>query len=90
MCAALQTELSRSLCDGLYTCPCAYVQYAQLQRQGKEKEEQSKLSSPSKEDIFETELAAFHRQKKALSDTIPSDQKHLLNGLLYYRVSSDC
>jgi hypothetical protein len=61
-------------------------QYAQLVKQGKDKSEQRKTASPTKVDIYETELSAFHRQKKQLADTLPADQKHLLNGLLFYRV----
>jgi hypothetical protein len=66
--------------------PPIFVQYAQLIKQGKDKAEQCKTASPTKMDIYETEISAFHRQKKQLADTLPADQKHLLNGLLYYRV----
>lgn len=55
-------------------------------KQSKDREEQDKKDSAAASSADESEISAFYRQKKIISDTIPQDQRHLLDGLLYYRV----
>lgn len=63
------------------------LQYASLLKQGKDKERSSGMQRRDSEDsVGESEISTFQTLKKNLADTIPDDQKHLLDGLLYYKV----
>ena len=66
-----------------------FAQYASLVKQSDDKLERAdRMRRDSEDSIVESEIAAFNRLKRDLAVSVPSDQKHLLDGLLYYKVSS--
>lgn len=64
-------------------------QYASLVKQSDDKLERAdRMRRDSEDSVVESELAAFNRLKRDLARFVPSDQKHLLDGLLYYKVQA--
>jgi len=49
-------------------------------------ERADRMRRDSEDTVMESEIAAFNRLKRDLALSVPSDQKHLLDGLLYYKV----